>query len=94
MIIPRSRSFRKEKKIYEDDKKVTYKGHYGASVKHDGSDMEFYWGDGTRSYSKNKKARKLVRYLKNKKGLDVHAKQDLTLGCEGPPDDKKWLKKD
>lgn len=76
MIIPTERSFIGDKLVAQNSKSYTIKGHYGATVQDGDKEINFWWGDKEKTFSKNRKWNKKLRYILNKKGSAV--KQSVT----------------
>jgi len=70
MILPTERSFIGEKLVKQDSKSYSIKGYYGAHLVQDGVAWDFFWGHKTKTFSKNRKWNKKLRYILNK-GLAV-----------------------
>ena len=66
MIIPTERCFIGEKLVRQDSRSYTIKGHYGATVQDGETQINFFWGNKTKTYSKNRKWNKKLRYILNK----------------------------
>lgn len=66
MIIPTERSFIGEKLVRQDSRSYTIKGHYGAVIQDGEAQINFFWGNKTKTFSKNRKWNKKLRYILNK----------------------------
>ena len=78
MIIPTERSFIGEKLVAQDSRTFTVQGYYGAHLMKDGIPWDFLWGTKTKTFSKNRKWNKKLRYILNK-GSAVNVGADMTL---------------